>query len=426
MTLRLPRAALIAVGDELLSGATTDLNSPYCAARLTELGFEVWRKVVVGDDEEPLAAVVAEALAQAEVVVVTGGLGPTLDDMTRHAVARAVERELEHSEEAWQGIRTWWTRRGIEIPAANRRQALVPAGAEVLPNEVGTAPGFAVEHGEARLYSLPGPPFEMKAMFEAQVAPRAAADRGRGGHGVQRLQRFHLYGVSESVFADSVGAWMERDANPLLGCSVKEGVLTASLRARGATEAEADQLLAERAAAFRERFGASIFSAGEDRVEQVVGRLLIERGVTVSFAESCTAGLACSLLGRVPGISAVLGTSFVTYSDAAKQEQLGVPGELLREHGAVSEPVAAALAEGAALRAGARAAVGISGIAGPGGGTPEKPVGLVCFATTLDGATRAETRQLPPTSRDHVRAVAARTALLLLWRRIQDEAPASR
>ena len=408
------RASLVAVGDELLSGATTDLNSPACARRLGELGFEVVRTTVVGDDEDALARALGAALDEADVVLVSGGLGPTLDDLTRHAAARAVGRDLESSEEAWRGIVAWYARRGGDIPASNRRQALLPSGAEILPNAVGTAPGFTLEHRGARLFSLPGPPFEMRTMLEEAVVPRLT----HAGGAALALHRFYLFGLSESVFADQVGDWMARGANPLLGCSVKGGVLTATLRSMGADPAAAGELLADRAQAFRERFGEHVFSETEPRLEAVLGRRLIQDGVSVSAAESCTAGLALALLGRVPGVSAVLERGFVTYSNRAKVEVLGVPPDLLDTHGAVSEPVAGAMAAGAAQRAGARAAVGISGIAGPDGGSDDKPVGTVCFGTVLDGEVRTETRRFPPTSRDFVRNLAARAALFLLLRRL--------
>ena len=407
------RAALVAVGDELLSGATADANSPWLARALEELGVQNVRTEVAGDDEEQAARAIADALAAADLVIVTGGLGPTEDDQTRHAAARAAGRPLRHSEEAWRGVLAWFERRGAAVPSANRRQALLPEGAEILPNAVGTAPGFALEQGGKLLVSLPGPPFEMRAMFDALVRPRLAA-RAAGG---LALHRFQLHGLSESVFAEQVGDWMARGSNPLIGCSVKDGILTATLRGRGRDAGEARRLVEARAAEFRARFGAHVFLEGDAPVERALGELLIARGITVTAAESCTTGLVAAQLGRVPGISAVLRAAFVVYSDAAKTELLGVRPETLAAHGAVSEPVAREMAAGAAQRAGARAAVAVSGVAGPGGGTPEKPVGTVAFAVWLDGAGTSELRRLPPTSRDHIRITAANTALVMLYRR---------
>lgn len=408
-------AVLVAVGDELLCGSTVDRNSPWLAAALQENDFTSLRTTVVGDDVQALAEALADGLSRARLVVVTGGLGPTEDDLTRHAAARAVGRELVESQEAWDSIRDWFARRDVEVPKTNRRQALLPEGAEVLPNESGTAPGFTLEQGGSRLFALPGPPVEMRAMFEAQVRPRLMKEPDGAGFALHRLQ---LFGISESVFAEEVGDWMARDANPLLGCSVKNGVLTASFRARGDDAAGAQRLLDERVTAFRARFDAFIFAQGEERVEQALGAELIARGMSVTLAESCTSGLAAALLGRVPGISAVLGAAWVTYSDDSKQRLLGVRAETLAAHGAVSEPVVSEMALGAAERAGARAAVAISGVAGPAGASAEKPVGTVCFATSIDGEVEAETRRLPPTSRDHIRSTAAQMALILLYRRL--------
>ncbi len=409
------RAVVVAVGDELLAGVHPDLNSPEIAHRLLSLGVATAGVTVAGDDEAPLTRALAAAMTEAELVLVTGGLGPTLDDLTRHALAAAAGRELLHSEEAWDQVTAWYAKRGAPIPETNRRQALAPRGAAILPNRVGTAPGLRLELDGCVVFALPGPPAEMRDMLEREVLPwiERTRDGGRLGE-----RRFYLFGLSESVFAEEVGPWMERDANPLMGCSVKAGILTVVLRARGATEDEVRGLLDERAREFRRRFDEHLFSEEEAALEQVLGRLLIERGLSVSAAESCTAGLAVSLLGRVPGISEVLSETYVTYSNEAKTRLLGVAPELLARHGAVSEETAGAMALGAARAAGARAAFAITGVAGPDGGTEEKPVGTVSFGTALDGEVETATRRLPPTNRDHIRALAARTALFLLFKRI--------
>jgi nicotinamide-nucleotide amidase len=427
MSLAAIEAELIAVGDELISGATTDTNSAWLARELERLGIESRRTVVVGDDEDVAAEAIAAALARADVVILTGGLGPTEDDRTRHAVARATGRALEHSEQAWAGVRAWYAALGREIPASNRRQALLPQGAGILPNAAGTAPGFAVRAGAAELFALPGPPGEMRGMFRAEVRPRLA-ERAAAAGGRPALHRLQLLGLSESVFADLVGPWMDRGANPLLGCTVSEGVLTASLRGRGP---DAVALVAGRAAELRERCGRWIFreiagAAGEadaavlddGSIEAALGRVLIARGLTVTAAESCTAGLVAARLARVPGISAVLGESYVTYANAAKERLLGVTPAALAAHGAVSAEVASAMAAGAAARAGARVALAVSGVAGPGGGTPEKPVGTVAFASSVDGVVEAQVRRVPASTRETVRATAANLSLVLLWQRL--------
>jgi nicotinamide-nucleotide amidase len=411
----------VALGDELILGASVDTNTSWLARELLGLGIENTRTLVAGDDEADAAEALRLAFAAAPLVIVTGGLGPTEDDQTRHAAARVFSRELVFSDEAWQGVVAWFERRGTEIPAANRRQALLPARAQVLRNLTGTAPGFAIEEAGRLLLALPGPPAEMRAMFTDAVRPRLLA-RVQGG---LAQRSFQIQGLPEARFAEEVGEWMARGANPLIGCSVKDGILSVTLRARAADPDRAQALADSRAAQFRERFQRYIFHEGPEPVEEVLGGLLIARRLSVSAAESCTAGLAAAQLARVPGISAVLGATFVTYSNAAKMEVLGVRAETLASHGAVSEQVVAEMALGAARRAGARAALAISGIAGPGGGTPEKPVGSVALGTAVDGRVETRLVRLPPTTRESVRAGAANLALVELLRRLlRGEGPA--
>jgi len=418
-------AEIVAIGDELIAGATVDTNSGWIARALEKLAIRNVRTQVVGDDEDETARAIVEAAERADVVLVIGGLGPTEDDRARHAVARAVGAELVHSDEAFDQVRAWYARAGREMPDTNRRQALLPQGAAILRNARGTAPGFALEFPTARggrlIASLPGPPGEMSAMFESEVLPRLA-ERARRAGGGTAMHRFQLLGLSESVFAERVGDWMARDANPLIGSTVSQGVLTATLRARGADEAEARAALDARVAEFRPRFAEWTFREMErdesPRIEDALGPLLIERGLAFTAAESCTAGLIAARLARVPGISAVLGASFVTYSDDAKRRLVGVRPETLAAHGAVSAETAAEMAAGAAAAADARVSVAVSGIAGPGGGTAEKPVGTVAFATSVDGAVEAEVRRFPPTARDAIRDASANVALVLLWRRL--------
>jgi nicotinamide-nucleotide amidase len=298
------------------------------------------------------------------------------------------------------------------MPRANLRQALIPSGAEVLANEVGTAPGFAARCGGSLLAALPGPPHEMRHVFARELAPRLSRlFPPRGG---LATARFHLCGMSESGFAERAGAWMERGACPRMGVTATDGALSVSILARGATRAEAERALAERCAAFRERFGAHVYSESEPRLEQVVGRELIRRGVSIATAESCTGGLLAAALTRVSGISAVFRAGWVTYADEAKVAALGVDPASIERAGAVSSEVAEAMARGAAERAGAELAVAVTGIAGPGGGTAEKPVGLVWFGLCAGGRARSAERRYPPADRERVRRFAVTTALALI------------
>ena len=403
---------LLAIGDELLAGAHPDLNSPWLAARVAEHGRRVARVVTVGDDEQAIAAAIADLARRAALVVTSGGLGPTPDDLTRHGAARAAGVELGHSEEAWGQIRRWYQRAGREMPATNERQALIPAGATVLENTTGTAPGFRASVGDAALFVLPGPPREMQAMAEQSLLPWLA-DRPLDGT-VRRVRALHMFDLPESTFAQDAGAWLARDANPLIGVTVKQGILSAKLVAEADSAAEAEELLATRGAELRERFGAHVFSEDTPDLALVLGAELVRGGATVTVAESCTGGLVAAALTRAPGISAVFREGFVTYSNEAKTRQLGVGEALLTEHGAVSPPVAEAMARGAAERADVRLAVATTGIAGPGGGSEAKPVGLVWFGLARGTESVAVRRRWPDAGRDRIRTWATAKALALL------------
>jgi nicotinamide-nucleotide amidase len=344
--------------------------------------------------------------------VVSGGLGPTLDDLTRHALAAAAGVELVEDQAALEALRGWFRARGRPWAESNRRQALFPRGAELLPNALGSAPGFLLRSGRALVAALPGPPREMQRVFEDELRPRLLG--ALPPRPARAQARFHLFGLPEAAFADRCGAWMARDADPLLGVTAHSGVLSAQLASSDEARVRA------RAAEFRERFREWIFSEESGDLARVLGELLLARGITVATAESCTGGLLAQRLTQLPGISAVFGFGFVSYADAAKRELLGVEPALLERHGAVSLPVAEALARGAAQRSGARLAVSITGIAGPGGGSAEKPVGLVCFATSFDGLVQSTERRFAVRGRDLIREFAAQTALDLARRRVLD------
>lgn len=412
----LREAFVVAVGDELLAGAHPDLNAPVLARALGSLGVAVREVRVVPDDVEAIAAAACEGADRAGLVLVTGGLGPTLDDVTRDGLARAGGVGLAEDADAIAGLEAWYAGRDLEMPASNRRQALFPEGAVIVPNGAGTAPGFRFRLGDSWVVSLPGPPRELEFVLEAELLPWL---RGAGLVGAPLLEhRLFLFGVPEGAFAERAGDWMGRDADPLISCSAKEGSLWITLRGMHADRAQAAARLASRVEDLRAAFGAAIYSESEPRLELVLGTALQEAEVSFTAAESCTGGLVTGLLTETPGVSAVLGRAFVTYANGAKEQLLGVPKDLLERHGAVSEEVAAAMARGAADAAGARLSVAITGIAGPEGGTHEKPVGRVWFATCLDGEVETFGRDLPPLGRGWVRGVAARTALYRAWLRL--------
>ena len=416
MSERRGRAALVAVGDELICGDQVDLNTSWLAERLGELGWTVEVATLVGDDQTELAAVYRQLAARAELVLSTGGLGPTLDDVTRHAAAEAAGVELCLDAATAEDIRAFFQSLGREASVANDRQALFPAGATILPNSAGTAPGFRMPLGTAELIVLPGPPRELHVIFEEAVRPYLES-RPRPGE-VVATTRFFLCGLPESDFAEEVGEWMERGANPRMGVRAGAGVLKVKLEARAADPQGAEVLLADRAAEFRERFQRWIFSETDASPAAALGRLLIERGVSFACAESCTGGRLAAALTDQPGVSAVFLEGFVTYANQAKVDRLGVPAELIEEHGAVSEEVAGAMSRGAAERSGARLAVSTTGIAGPEGGSAEKPVGTVCFGVTFDGRTQTLTRRFSARGRSFVREWATVAACELARRAV--------
>ncbi len=416
------RAAVVAIGDELLTGVTTDRNSAEIAGRLLELGIETERIAVVGDDEGQLETLFYELCRDFPIVVSTGGLGPTLDDVTRSAAARAGGVPLVRSEEAEAAVRAYFDARGRDMPAANLRQADFPAGAQVIPNRVGTAPGFRVWIDGGMLACLPGPPREMRVLLDEELLPWLERTCGR----VEAISvhRFHLMGLGESDFGERAGEWMRRDAVPRMGVTSHTGILTVTLTARAGTREGADAGLRARVEEFRARFADHVYSETDARPEVAVAAALRAAGRTVATAESCTGGLVAEMLTRVPGVSASFLGGWVTYANSMKEGQLGVEPALLERFGAVSEPVAAAMAAGAAARSGADLAVSTTGVAGPEGGTEAKPVGTVCFGLWDRGEVVTRALRFPPVDRDSVRLFAAHAALDLVRRHLPAPPPA--
>lgn len=411
-----PTAVLVSVGDELLGGAHPDLDSPWLAGELEDVGVVVERVHVIGDHEQPLAELLAQCLDEHVLVVVSGGLGPTLDDVTRHAAARALGCELEHRDDAWRNVERLWVARGETPPEVNRRQALLPRGAELFENTVGTAPGFCAwrESGASRslLACLPGPPFEYQAMARAHLLPRVARDLVDPGSR-PAVARGTLFGLGESAFAQAAGAWLERSADPLLGVCARHGLLVLKALSTGPGARErSDRRMAEVAARFERHWVA----ADHAPLEETLVAALVAHGARVAFAESCTGGLAAGAVTSVPGASRVLEQSVVTYSDASKSALLAVPPGLIARCGAVSPQVAAAMARGLAERSGASHTVAITGIAGPEGGSPQKPVGRVEFALADPDGLWTVRRTFPSTGRERIRRYAVQHALaLVLW-----------
>ena len=374
-------AEVIAVGSELLGFTRLDTNSLFITERLAAIGIELRTKLVVGDDRRDLAAVFRQSIARADLTVLTGGLGPTDDDLTREVVADVLGLPLDVDEEIVAGIERRFARRGLKMPEVNRRQGQVPRGAVVLQNPNGTAPGLLIEHGDRVIALLPGPPREVQPMVDALCAGPLLA-RASG----ERLYKAMLYvtGRSESHVEEAAQPIYSRwtMGTPPISTTIlaSPGQVELHLTLRETDADRARRTLAEARGELEQALGADVFSTDGRAMEEVVGALLREAGYTIAAAESCTGGLLTSRLTDVPGSSGYVRASVVTYDNEAKTALLGVSPRLIEEHGAVSEPVALAMADGARARTGADVAVAITGIAGPGGGTPTKPVGTVVIA----------------------------------------------
>jgi nicotinamide-nucleotide amidase len=416
-------ACIIAVGSELLTPFRVDTNSLTITERLNAVGYEVRLKAVVGDQVEELARVLESALGWAKVIVITGGLGPTEDDITRDALALTLNAPLSVDEQIADQIRERFARRGLTMPAINRRQAMVPLGATVLENPNGSAPGLLMKRHDAFVIVLPGPPREMTPMLEAVVRDRLVA--GRGGAGLFR-RVVKITGRTESdvdACAQPVyGPWVSQAVPISTTILAALGQVELHLTARAATRALADAALDAAVDQLRAVLGPAIYSLDGRPLEAVIGEMLRERKLTVAVAESCTGGLMASRLTDVPGSSEYVEEGVVCYSNRAKRDLAGVDPALIAEHGAVSEPVALALARGIKSRAETAVGIGITGIAGPGGGTPQKPVGTVSLAVVVGDRDRVRTVQLFG-GREMVKFQATQAAMNMLRLMLLDDGP---
>jgi len=415
------RVELIATGTELAVGLTCNTNHQYLAERLTGLGASVNWQTTVPDGEVLIAEAVRIAAGRCDVVVVTGGLGPTRDDLTRQAVAMACGVELRLDHDALERLERLFAARGYALGENNKLQAYVPEGGELLSNDLGTAPGFHVQHAGADIYVLPGVPSEMKRMFERHVAPQLACRGGAEGRGAF-TKTLWVYGVPESQLDRRIGHLIQPDSNPVVGLTVSRGVVGVRITARAETPEKAASTAEATAAEVRALLGLDVFGEGTDTLEEVVAAMLITSGRTLAVAESCTGGLITSLLTDVSGISAVLLEGVVAYSNEAKVNRLSVARETLASHGAVSAEVAGQMAEGIRRAAGSDYGIATTGIAGPTGGTSEKPVGLVYTALASEDGMEVKQHQFLGLRGD-VKDRAAKSALNMLRLKLLEASP---
>ncbi|MBX3288588.1 MAG: competence/damage-inducible protein A [Acidobacteria bacterium] len=408
---------IIAVGSELLTPEKTDTNSLWLTEKLNEIGIEVMLKTIVGDDEPRLLETIKDALKRSDVVITTGGLGPTEDDLTRQVSAKAVGRELVFHKDLEDDMRERFRRMGREMPEINRRQAYIIEGADALPNANGSAPGLIFEENGKFLIVLPGPPRELKPMFTDLVLPRL---KNLAGDFVVKRRIIGVSGMGESAIDELVAPiYTEyKDVRTSVLFNKTQVEIHLYLKAENGDDAEA--VLEEMTARMAEALGIAVFTTNGETMEEVVGQMLLERGQTVSTAESCTGGLVGRRFTEVAGSSAYYMEGAITYSNEAKMRTLGVSADTLDAHGAVSSQTAEEMAAGIRERAGTNYGISTTGIAGPDGGSDEKPVGTVYIGYADANGTRSIRLNLPG-DRYLVRWRASQAALDYLRRQMLKE-----
>ena len=412
------RAAIVAVGSELLTPSKLDTNSLHITDQLNRLGIDVIVKAVVGDSRDELAHVISATLIRVDLLILCGGLGPTDDDVTREAVAQALGRPLSEDEAITTRLRERFKARGfaMPMPEINRRQAMVPAGAVVIENTKGSAPGLWIDHNGKSVVLLPGPPRELKPMLAALVEGRLR-ERASGEPLARRIIRIagRIESNVDEVLQPLYREWAT--ATPPISATILAalGSIELHLSARASSAAVVNEALEHAVRRVVDVIGPDVYSTDGRTLEQVVGDVLVAKGLRIGAAESCTGGLITSRLTDVSGSSRYVDQSVITYSNESKIELLGVSPALLEEHGAVSEPVGLAMADGIRTRARVDVGIGVTGIAGPTGGTPEKPVGMVVVAVTTTNERRCRTFRFYG-EREHVKFQASQAALDMVRR----------
>lgn len=388
------KTAILSVGTELLFGQITNTNTVFLSQQLQLLGFDVLYHYTVGDNAKRLAKVMETALQDCDLIITTGGLGPTEDDMTKEIACEVLHDTLVMHEPSLAALYEIARKRGRAMTENNLKQAMMPTRAVVFDNDAGSAPGMALSEGMKTIICMPGPPREMKRMWERRVRPFLEGKKNNVIH--YKLLRF--FGIGESSLETALLDLIDKQTDPTLATYAKEGECSVRVTSKRATLEEASAAVEDMIQKIKDRVGEYLYSENDENFADVVGRKLIERGITISACESCTAGMFASELAGVPGISAVFDRSLVTYTYKAKIEELGVSAETLAECTAESREVCEEMVRGLFAKTGSRICVSVTGLAGPGGGTPEKPVGTIYMSCLFDG--RLEIREIR-TGRDN-------------------------
>ncbi|MGR3219479.1 MAG: competence/damage-inducible protein A [Candidatus Anammoxibacter sp.] len=419
----------ISIGNELIYGRIVDTNAAYIAKQFSAEGLTVCRHTIVGDVHADINDALRLAVGRSDIVVMTGGLGPTKDDITRHAIAVFTEQELVFDEKSWDDIKLKFSEKNIILSGSNKVQAMRPAGSEIIGNSTGTAPGICLTFKGTKIMSLPGVPFEMRLMFEGWVLPyiRNIIKNKEYGKSLACCQsnRFMLikevntFGISESLLGEKIAHLMGHDKNPVVGTQASINGIKVRLCANANSKAEAVKMLDDTACKVKQALGVAVYGEDDNRLEDAVFDLLKRHSLTIALAESCTGGLIASLLTNVSGISEFFAEGVVAYSNETKVRVLGVPEELLERHGAVSAQVASSMASGVRKHAGSDIGVGITGIAGPTGATKDKPIGLVYIAVDIKGAVDVK-KHIFAGSRVDIKNRAAHTAINMLRIRLAE------
>jgi nicotinamide-nucleotide amidase len=410
-------AIVLSIGDELVLGLTVDTNSGWLSRELAAIGWNTARHVTVGDDEAAIHAAIVAAAPDCDALLISGGLGPTKDDLTREALARALGQPLEINEKWLARMTEMFQKRGRPMPPSNRVQAMIPRRAEMIANMAGTAAGIEAamplrDGGDVcKVFVMPGVPNEMRTMFQRSVAPKLA---GAASGATILTRTLHTFGLGESAVGEMLGGLMERSRNPTVGTTVANGVVSVRIAARSGSRREAEETLGQTVAQCLEVLGDLVFGAEEQSLPMVIAELLKKAPVRrVGTAESCTGGLLAKMLTDIAGSSQYFQRGWITYSNEAKIELLDGPARIIEQHGTVSEPTVIAMAESARKKSGSDFGLSISGIAGPDGGSTAKPVGTVCIA--LADAQTAVARMFSfPGNREMVRDRSAKMALTML------------